>query len=251
MNKLIVTVILLFTGLVRAEVISIPNPNSGWFYDKADTQTVYYPSANPKALLIFLPGGQGTYNVKPDQTPGDGFWVMLSNFRKQVTKNQIDIVMMDSPYAMPDWNQRLKADHQGRIISVVNYYKVKTGLPIYIIGHSNGAVSLAEFLNNGSNQRLISGAIFSGSANYVSTVDSPRVPVLVMHHSEDSCSLSTPSHAESYYQDVKANNTRKTQLALIQGGDETDNPCRGRYSHHMYWGAYDQVSTTLEEFILN
>jgi alpha-beta hydrolase superfamily lysophospholipase len=49
---------------------------------------------------------------------------------------------------------------------VISFYKAMTSKPIFLIGHSNGSLSIAEFLNQSSDhQKLISGVIFSGGRN--------------------------------------------------------------------------------------
>jgi pimeloyl-ACP methyl ester carboxylesterase len=251
MKRLFVLLLLVCSFAVKSEVISIKSSSTGFFADSADTQTIYFQSKDPKALLIFLPGGPGHYNIQPTQTPPEGPWVMLGNFRKPgVTKDQIDLVLLDSPYAMPNSGLRLRDDHQSRIRDTVKFYKRKTKLPVYLMGHSNGSVSLTEFLKDQDNQKLIDGAIFSGSAIYSGSPSSNNVPILIMHHADDSCHLTPASHAERMFKHISADNKKTTQLKLITGGSETDNPCRSRYSYHMYWEAYDMVSQTVEEFIL-
>jgi dienelactone hydrolase len=89
------------------------------------------------------------------------------------------------PYSR--WSARRESRHIESIKHTVEYYRKKFGKPVFLIGHSNGTLSLAELLNQSpENQKLISGLIFSGSRNETEVKQKISVPVLVLHHKSDS-----------------------------------------------------------------
>ena len=62
----------------------------------------------------------------------------------------IHTVFFDSPYPMARTSaypaSRASADHQRRIESVVTFYEERFGKPVWLMGHSNGSISIAEFI---------------------------------------------------------------------------------------------------------
>lgn len=151
MNKLLL-LICFFSSTAFGEIISIPNPNEGFFHPKEDTQTVYLANTSSKAVLIFIPGGTGSYDTSPDKPEPDRFSMLTPISKGGHSGSKLDFVFMDSPYVLSPSNSksnlgsREKKDHIDRIKSVVKFYSKKTGKPIWLIGHSNGGYSPSSYV---------------------------------------------------------------------------------------------------------
>lgn len=235
--------ILLLAFNAQAEVITLPNANNGFFASKADTVTIYAPAKDSRAVIVFLPGGHGNFNLTYEPT---WVWMMLAPL-----KGRVDLVFMDSPY--PLWNggqgPRYTGDHIGRIRSTVEYYKAKTGKPVYLFGHSNGSVSIASFLEDSEyNQSIVDGVIFSGTA--IGSVRKYKsMPSMVIHHAQDSCRGTPFSYAEKLHTDIKSMNKSTTVMIPITGGNDYGDSCTGMGSSHMYNGVYNKVADAIESFV--
>jgi predicted esterase len=256
MKKNIATFLLLITSaLAFGEIISIPNQNMGFFYPKEDTQTIYRSNIDSKAVLIFLPGGPGSFGTEPGKPELDRFFALTSISKGINAGLKLDFVFMDSPYvlsppARDNLSIRKTKDHIDRIKKVVEVYAEKTKKPIWLIGHSNGAYSLASFLNQEpDNQKKIAGAIFSSGRNEKSLSGEFKLPILILHHENDPCQHTTYSASTSFYNDVKKQNLGKTELFTVTGGSSSGDPCLGISSQHMFAGSYDQVEKEIIKFI--
>ena len=241
MKHLLLTLLLAFNA--QAEVITLPNASTGFFATKAETVTIYAPAKDSRAVVVFLPGGHGSFNLTQEQ---QWVWMMLAPL-----KGRVDLVFMDSPY--PLWNggqgPRYTGDHIGRIRSVVEHYKAKTGKPVYLFGHSNGSVSISAFLEDSEyNQSIVDGVIFSGTA--ISSVRKYKsMPSMIIHHAQDSCRGTPFSYAEKLHNDIKSMNKSTTVMVPITGGNDYGDSCTGMSSSHMYNGAYNKVADAIESFV--
>ena len=226
-------------SFANAETINIKSANG-------EVPTAYWEKTNSKAVMIFIPGGDGSFGVA-SRNPPKPSWFMLNLFNLDTSP---DIVYMDSNTSLgwKDISPRYSAEHIENITAVVKYYKERTKKPVYLIGHSNGSISIAEFLNKSSDsQRLVAGIILSAGRNETSIDVKLSIPTLVMVHEQDSNVWTTPSASVSLYEKIKATNS-KAKLAFIHGGyNEMGNPATG--GRHMYAGSLNEVATTLNEFL--
>jgi hypothetical protein len=133
----------------RAQVYSIEPIEKGFLYLSASTNTFVWESKEAKAILIFIPGGEGQLKLIPDRKDLGGFYGNTLKPLSDPTKTSglFNVVLFDSPVLLPSGTlgSRSTADHMMRIESVVLYYKAKFNKPIWLMGHSNGAVSETEF----------------------------------------------------------------------------------------------------------
>ncbi len=229
-----------------SEIISIPS-NYG------DTQTAYWPSSNSKAVLLLIPGGEGNFDIARKNPPKPN-WVLSILYNKSQKHLGVDLVFFDSPYSL-GWiggniAPRYTKDHLGRLLSVINFFKAKTSKPIYLIGHSNGTISVSEFLNQSSeNQALLAGAILSASRNETKLNPPLNVPILFLHHEDDANGRWTSyGTAQKLYDKALISNSSSTQFLTVHGGDSGGNPSIS--GHHMYEGSLEEAAGYLWEFIL-
>jgi pimeloyl-ACP methyl ester carboxylesterase len=252
-KKLLLTILFMFTGSVNAEINLISfqfgqeNPST--------IPTVYYTNAGSKALVIFLPGGSGSFGVtkKPDPKPN---W-LLAALHKSIDP-PLDLVFMDSHYSLQAdfgdsysrWSARREMQHLEQIRTVVNFYQKKTGKPIFLLGHSNGSLSIAEFLNQSpDNQKLVAGVVFSGSRNETLVRQNLSLPVLILHHKSDPNRWTTPSSADQLFASIKQNNSANTWLSWVEGGKDVPWGDPAHSGRHMYNEALDEAARLIENFI--
>jgi len=261
-RKLIYLITLLISSHTTqsyAEVINVPLavPSSSEF---ASTLTMFWQAASPKATLILIPGGAGHIGLRADMNDlkGQYYQTLKRLSDKELTKGLINVIIFDNPYDLPPNpsgypSLRASEDHLARIASVVEFYKKKTGSPIFLMGHSNGAVSVTEFLRYSAahNQNnVINGLILSSSRNGAHLDDPFKIKTLVAHHEKDGCAISTTENSENLYTTIKGLNKSATVFKNLTTGEaESGNPCSSGF--HMYNGAGTEAAKIIEDFILS
>lgn len=240
-----------------SQVFSVDPIKTGWSYSTSKTETFLWESANPKATLIFIPGGEGHLGLADDKKDIGGFYGAtlkpLSNPNE--TTGILNVVVFDSPYDLisgPGYpSSRATDDHLMRIESVILYYKDKLQKPVWLMGHSNGAVSITEFykyLQKNKKTDLIQGMIYSSGRNGADfTSDTKNLPVLFLAHKQDGCSRSTNSNSQSVYEALNKVDKAKLEYVLIEGGSAEGDPCRSGY--HMFHGANKLAYTAIDAFV--
>ena len=262
--RFIALILLLITSYVHAEVFPIKPLDSCFSCSSKPSMTMYWKGEDSKAVVIFIPGGEGYIGLKEGQTNHRYYFYQMlklltvsyitsGNFQ---TSGNFDVVLLDSPAELSP-NQRYPAargdfDHMIRIESAIKYYKEKTGLPVWLMGHSNGGISLTEFFKYAKKNNktdLISGFIVSGvrSETYF---DPPHTfPMLFIHHEKDACSYTPANASFKNYQKVKEINKFPTEFITVTGGlPERQDPCRSGY--HMYHSASEEVGNSIEAFLM-
>ena len=241
-----------------AEAIAIPR-NSAVGNPPNETLVMYWQADNPLATLVLIPGGEGRVNLSPSQKSLNNQFYrsvkMLSD--KAQSKGNINVVVFDNPYDMPSNpssypDTRASIDHLSRIESVVQFFKKRTGKPVLLMGHSNGAVSVTEYIryiNKAGKSNSVQGIILSSSRNgsYIDSRMSTKA--LVLHHSKDACRNSTSDASNNLYNSIRRHNGARTEMKNLESGiSEGGNPCRGGF--HMFNGGGQELSKAIEGFIL-
>lgn len=237
-----------------AEVIPVPTADA----KGPPTLTMYWEGAESGGVLILIPGGDGQLNLKPRQVSIDNqFYQTLKQLDQGADPRHFDVVLFDSPDRL-DPNpkgypsSRAAAEHLSRIHSVIEFYKAKTGKPVWLMGHSNGAVSVTEYLRylakNGADTQ-IAGLILSSARNVAYFDAAPlHLPVLFMSHRKDGCADSNPNVSLGNFRQVQGRNTARTAFVFIETGEaEAKSPCESGY--HMYNRATEEAVTALRGFI--
>ena len=246
----ILTLLLSLEG--RAEVISFPPLESGFFISSEPINTLYWRAQNPKALLLFIPGGNGALGLKPDTTdkPYYFYQTLKSLTNPQLTTGQFDVVLLDSPFPLIPVTLRGAKDHLVRLESAVRHYSKLTHLPIWVMGHSNGGISISEFikyLQSKNELNLISGVIASGIRNESFFNPPIAIPVLFLHHQNDGCRSTRPNDSYEKYKQVKTFTTSEVEYVQITSGEaENKDPCNSGF--HMYFNAGLEVSEAIDGF---
>lgn len=256
MKTILLSVLMFLAGVqAHAEINLIPFQYGT--ENKTDIPTVHWSNANSKAVVIFLPGGSGSFGItkRVDAKPN---W-LLADLYKSAGVAPLDLVFMDShsslqadfgdPYFR--WAARRDPRHIDLIKATVLYYRVKTNKPVFLLGHSNGSLSIAEFLKySPDHQKLLGGVIFSGSRNETELKNPLALPVLVIHHRSDSNRWTTPRSAENLFVSILRNNAGRTERAWVEGGSDVAGGDPTHTGRHMYHEATEEAAGLIQNFIV-
>ena len=250
---------------VTAQVIPVASTHQGLFASSEPTMTFLFPGNDPKATLVFIPGGEGRVGLKPDWTAEHRYFSkyhfnlsLRSLSDPKQSSGRFNVVIFDSPVDLPTPNHwspmRTGTEHLSRVEDVVRHFRSKFGQPVWLMGHSMGSISVTEFykrLQDAKNESLVSGLIVSGGEHGISLdYKSTRLPVLVLHHENDECIGNTPSHAKRFHEKLTDAGNQAAELVFIRTGSRTpdnNNACRSGY--HMYFGAGEDVTRVLDQFM--
>ena len=232
----------LFAASAFAQVFDVP------YESDEPTRTLLIPAKNAKAVVLLFPGGGGVMRLTEDgQTRNRHTFVRSKNLWEQYG---IHAVLVDTPTDLgnPRSNFRGTNDHLDRMANVVQFYKQKFNLPIWIFGHSMGSSSVTYFPNKGEKQRsMISGIIAAGTLYGMRLNDDVALPLLAIHHAQDGC-IATPVSASENLVNSRPK-TYRTELKIIKGGDDFGDSCMAA-GHHGFAGVEDQFVAAAAKFIL-
>lgn len=139
-----------------------------------------------------------------------------------------DLAKLDYPY-------RVK-EHVSEIAKVIQYAKNTFDKPIWLVGMSRGTVSgtaAALALGDKEVQGLVLTASVTNKAiGAIKTqkIADLKIPVLVVHHRSDSCTICVPYEASRITSDLKSSPVKK--FVMIEGGsDPQGDPCQAKHWH--------------------
>ncbi len=236
---------------MAGDIIVVP-PLLGSEPNTPSTLTLLYPAAKAQATLILIPGGEGHLRFTEAQKDTRNASAVLlkpfahSNIPLGISAN---VVIVDSPYEIFPYSRRRSKDHLDRIAAVAQFYRQRDQLPVWLMGHSWGSVSVTEFINRSTNDStLIDGLIVSGSRFDIEIKTGIHMPVLFLHHVQDACIATPYTNAKSNFSKTKTLNKGNTEFLTVKGGESKGEPCRDGY--HMYHGSYDMAAEHIAKFIL-
>jgi hypothetical protein len=236
-----------------AEVIAVPAVHAKGTPDV--TYTLLYPAKNPKVTLIFIPGGPGSAGLGPSHTDlkNHSTFMLRELALSAELRSEMNVVIFDNPTKMDmgyrGVQPRYGDDHLDRIQDVVQFYKSKTGLPLWLMGHSNGTISATEFINRSErNAQSVVGLILSGSRSEITLDKKINLRLLMLHHEKDQCSGTPYRNAQINFVKFKDLNSGASEFKTVSAGEAAGNPCSDGY--HMYRGAYGEAAREIEAFVL-
>jgi hypothetical protein len=217
------------------------------------TEAAHHIQPNSKNMVVFIPGGNGTFNIAKE--PPTEFRGFVSVFKSISDLSGADVISINSPYPLLDnagsWYPAMRDtnDHLDRIEAVVRHYK-KTH-QIWLMGHSNGSFSVTAFMRRLEKQKetnLVKGIILSGARDVAQFDRSPEVPVLFVHHVKDGCRATQFAEAQRNFARVQKINSQSTRFVSVDSTVTTfGNPCESGY--HMMQGAYNETAQAIANFV--
>ena len=205
------------------------------------------PQGTPKGIILIYPGGPGFLVVNP-------YGVVYGAFRREFLNLGYLSAVVDVPSDMPEGlggggesyfeKFRLSEEHARDTRAVVEALRKRWPAPVYLFGHSMGAISVAH-LAASLNDPHLRGIVLAGSptrrgpqASWVSVpdarLDKITVPAVLVHHKNDGCSGSTFEGARDYPRYFSA--SPRVGFIAVTGGwfPQSSNPCEGANQHTFY-----------------
>jgi len=251
-------IFVLTSSFCFAGAISVEFKEKGAGLSDAPTINFVWPAKQAKATLIFIPGGEGRLGITNDRANLGGFYgaTLKPLSDEKITSGNFNVVVFDSPVNLPgtDWpHSRQSQEHLLRIESVVRHFKNLYSLPVWVMGHSNGAVSITAFykmLQDSGAESLVKGAIYSSGRNGADFTDTTKLPILFLAHERDACKKSEPSSSKVVFEKQSKTNTMKLKYFIIKGGEsQPQNPCSSGF--HMFNGAAQEAYSAIEAFVID
>lgn len=204
------------------------------------------PEGNIKGSVILLAGGNGQLDIGADGSIG----ALRGN---QLVRSRNGFVAAGYAYLLPDIASDLKQQPSYRYkpafaddMSLLVAEARKLQKPVHVIGTSRGAISAAALFNGANPQQpdslvITSGMLISYKIPAADSLSPGRiaVPVLLLRHRDDACSVTPPHDAERYARQLKAA-PRVDILTLSGGAQPKSDPCDAAH-YHGFWGLDAEV----------
>ena len=225
-----------------AEVIDIPMPQG------KPQRILFYPAPAAEATVILFPGGDGVVGIRENGTadrPGHTFTRSMNLWANQ----RINAVLFDAPDGLGKHGElRDDSDHIDRISAVISYLGSKNSLPVWLVGHSNGTLSVASYMNaSPGNEKNLSGLVILGTEIRVAFKRPVKLPILAVHHNQDGCNV-TPMYASAKVIEAAKATSSRAELVRMDGGRQVSPPCMAR-SYHGFLDLEDELIAMIGVFV--
>jgi len=187
------------------------------------------------ATLVLLPGGGGGIGLRDGVPTSQNFLVRT---RDNFAAHGFNVAVVNRPSDKElDYDFRVSPEHVKDLREVVGHVKKDTGLPVWLVGTSRGTVSAAAAAIAFGNEELAGLALTSSVTSRKRTGNLPsqkleaiRIPVLVVHHEKDACSVTNPREAPWIIDGLK--NAPIKKLIMVSGGSTPmGDPCENQHWH--------------------
>jgi alpha/beta superfamily hydrolase len=214
--------------------------------------------ANPKAAVILLAGGNGSLQL----TPTGGITTLAGNFlvrtRQMFVDQGLATIIVDAPSDRQSSpfliGFRTTPQNVADMKAVIAWAKKQYKVPVWLVGTSRGTQSAAYVATALTGSDAPDGVVLTSSIlndNKEAAVPSMalnrvRIPVLIVHHTEDGCNKCPYSDVAALL--AKFTAAPKKQLIPISGGISVGDPCEAK-AHHGFNGNEQEVVTDIANWI--
>lgn len=215
------------------------------------------PNGPAAAWALLFVGGDGALNLSDAGAPRSALSsVYVIRSRQHLTAAGIGVVVVDMPGgAGGNPLFRRSPEHMADVGAVVRTIRQRFNRPVWIVGHSNGAITAGNAARSLSGAERPDGLVITSGTNLHGRRDRPVNPfpytgaVLVIAHENDGCSYSPPSDAPKLHAAFAS--ARPAALRMFTGGSGLrGDPCFGS-SYHSFIGIEAQVMAAIAAFIRN
>jgi alpha-beta hydrolase superfamily lysophospholipase len=210
---------------------------------------------------VLFAGGHGRLNIFDNGSIGWAERSFLVRNRVRFAEQGLAVVVLDAPSDKRSGlgGFRDSAEHAADVGSVIAWLREKSITQVWLIGHSRGTESVVSAATKlgpppkGPDGLVLASSILS-STMFVSGLPVTKfplaqlvVPVLLLHHDADSCSVTRPRDLPNLVSMLPATLPRKSVLTF-SGGLAPGSLCDVD-SHHSFAGQDESAIDSIMKFI--
>ncbi len=197
------------------------------------------PELPSKNILVLFFGRNGRANVSNILSRAASLFVMRG----------LPVVIVDSGFYTQ--SSRTRPEHLEDIRKVVEYLGVRGFEMIYLVGTSNGTISVA-YVGAMLKHEKIKGLVMTGTQSYYIKkhvpIEQTPYPVLFIHHKHDECPDN--SYDETVKMSKRYVNSPKIDFVTVYGGmNEKPDPCDDM-TYHDFWEEENWVVQAITDWAL-
>ena len=210
-------------------------------------------SAHNNALIMF-PGGNGAGPFKIAEGGVVSGWSFLVRSADNFTSKGLSVITVNPPSDHPTGMSvgfRESSEHAEDIATLVIYLEQQGYERIFLVGNSRGTLS-ATSIGAKLKDSHIKGVILTSSLEYDNflrwlPLDQLSLPVLMVHHRDDACRVSSFEEAEKTRATLSA--TTLVDFTEINGGAYPRSPPCDNLSAHGFFGVEDKVVQVISDWV--
>jgi hypothetical protein len=213
----------------------------------------------PKAIVILFAGGNGGLQIATDGHLRWGLNNFLIRSRQLFVERDLAVAIVDAP---SDRQQapflagfRQTPEHATDIKAVIAWLREHVGVPVWLVGTSRGTQSVGYLATQltgrgGPDGIVLTSTVLTNGGRPVPAMELDRVqiPVLVVHHEQDGCSVCLFRDVPMLMRKLDAIPTK--ELITFTGGNSHGDPCKA-FAYHGYNGIEREVVARIAEWILS
>ncbi|TWO73113.1 alpha/beta hydrolase [Caenimonas sedimenti] len=205
---------------------------------------------DPKAAVVLFAGGHGGLQIFPNGSMNWGTGNFLVRSRQLFAEQGLLVIVLDTPSdrQTPPYLQgaRQRPEHVADVKAVIGWVRETAKVPVWLVGTSRGTQSVGYVATeltgaDGPDGIVLTATIVTdprGRAVPAMPLEKIRVPVLVVHHEQDACSLCAYSEVPGLMR--KLAGAPRSHLLSFQGGQNRGDPCEA-FAHHGFNGLEREV----------
>lgn len=205
-------------------------------------------------VLIMFPGGNGARSFKLAGGDVVSGWSFLVRSADDFIRNGISVITVNPPSDHPNGMStgfRESFEHAEDIATLTSYLEQQGYERIFLVGNSRGTLS-ATAIGARLKDSHIKGVILTSSLEYDNflrwlPLDQLRLPVLMVHHRDDACRVSSFEEAEKTRATLST--TTLVDFTEINGGAYPRSPPCDNLSAHGFFGVEEKVVQVISDWV--
>lgn len=217
--------------------------------------------ANVQAVVLLFAGGHGKLSLDAGGQPQTLRGNFLIRARHHLAARGIAVVMVDAPSDRQGeaglTGYRQSAAHAAEIGLAVSAMRQRFGRPVWVVGTSNGSLSVGSAAAQLHGAQRPDGAVFTSSVTQPTRRNGSVFDVslasysgasLVASHEGDGCRASPAADSPRLLAALSGSRPKK-MLTFNGGAPPRSDPCEA-FSQHGFLGIEAQVMNAIADFIL-
>lgn len=213
----------------------------------------------PMAAVVLLAGGHGGLQIFPNGSMKWGDGNFLVRTRQLFAERGLMVAVVDAPSdrQSPPYlgGFRQTPEHAADLKAVIAWLRENAKAPVWLVGTSRGTQSAAFVATELSGPEGPDGVVLTatiltdakGRPVPAMPLGKIRVPVLVVHHEQDGCTLCAYSEVPALM--AKLADAPRSQLLSFKGGQSRGDPCEA-FAFHGFNGLEPEVVQQVAAWVL-